>query len=98
MLKKATSLSIPLASLKFPPVVSISYSPSRAKDWDDIVTAHTDEPFVRTWTMLNKKVGKHNLGLADSHNSKNKVKGLSNIGSIKVSLSFIKVYDFDLKT
>jgi hypothetical protein len=39
--------------------------------------------------MLGKKVGKHNLGLAD-HKSKNKVKGLGNIGSIKVSLSFIK--------
>lgn len=98
LLKKATSLSIPLASLKFPPIASISYSPSRAKDWDDIVTAHTDEPFVRTWTMLGKKVGKHNLGLADNHKSKNKAKGLGKIGSIKVSLSFIKVYDFDLKT
>jgi U3 small nucleolar RNA-associated protein 21 len=90
LLKKATSLSIPLASLKFPPIVSISYSPSRAKDWDDIVTAHTDEAFVRTWTMLGKKVGKHNLGLADIHKSKKKAKGLGNIGSIKVSLSFIR--------
>ncbi|KAF8809021.1 Utp21-domain-containing protein [Phlegmacium glaucopus] len=83
LLKKATSLSIPLASLKFPPVVSISYSSSRAKDWDDIVTAHTDEPFTRTWTMLGKRVGKHSLGLADSHKSKNKGKDLGNIGSIK---------------
>ena len=91
-MKKASSLSIPLASLKFPPVVSISYSPSRAKDWDDIVTAHTDEPFVRTWTMLGKKVGKHNLGLADTHKSKSKVKGSGNVGSIKVSLSFINDY------
>jgi hypothetical protein len=47
--------------------------------------------------MLGKKVGKHNLGLADSHKNK-KVKGLSNIGSIKVRLSFIKGYDFNLET
>jgi hypothetical protein len=47
--------------------------------------------------MLGKKVGKHNLGLADSHKSKSKAKGLGNVGSIKVSLSFIKAYDFDLK-
>jgi U3 small nucleolar RNA-associated protein 21 len=91
LLKKATSLSIPLASLKFPPIASVSYSPSRAKDWDDIVTAHADESFIRTWTMLGKKVGKYNLGLADSHKSKNKGKDLSTIGSIKVILSFIKM-------
>jgi len=46
--------------------------------------------------MLGKKVGKYNLGLEDSHKSKNNTKGLGNIGSIKVSLSFIKDYDFDL--
>lgn len=94
LLKKATSLSIPLASLKFPPVASISYSTSRTKDWDDIVTAHTDEPFARTWTMLGKKVGKYSLGLADNHKSKNKGKSLGNIGSIKVILSFIKRHAF----
>jgi len=60
--KKATSLSIPVASLKFPPIVSISYSPTRAKDWDDILTAHTDETFTRTWSMLNKRLGKHSFG------------------------------------
>ena len=98
MLKKATSLSIPLASLKFPPVVSLSYSRSRAKDWDDIVTAHTDEPFARTWTMLAKKVGKHNLGLVDSHKSKNKGKDLRNIGSMKVAHVLHKPAILDLKT
>ena len=64
-MKKATTLSVPLTSLKFPPVTAISFSSARAKDWDDIVTAHTDELFIRSWTMLGKKVGKHNLSFVE---------------------------------
>ncbi|KZT71306.1 Utp21-domain-containing protein [Daedalea quercina L-15889] len=63
--KKATSLSIPLTSLKFPPVVAIAYSTTRAKDWDDILTAHAEETFARTWTMKDKKLGKHVFGFGD---------------------------------
>ncbi|KAH8106793.1 Utp21-domain-containing protein [Cristinia sonorae] len=62
--KKANKLSIPVASLKIPPVSAISYSSARSKDWDDILTAHADEDFVRTWTMKDKKIGKYSLSLS----------------------------------
>ncbi|KAJ3918095.1 Utp21 specific WD40 associated putative domain-containing protein [Lentinula edodes] len=70
--KKASGLSIPVANLKFPPITAISHSPTRTKDWDDILTAHTDETFARTWTMQNKKLGKHNFGFADTSRAKGK--------------------------
>lgn len=63
--KKATSLSIPLTSLKFPPVIAIAYSTTRAKEWDDILTAHAEETFARTWTMKDKKLGKHVFGFGN---------------------------------
>jgi U3 small nucleolar RNA-associated protein 21 len=81
--KKATSLSIPVASLKIPPINSISYSTARSKDWDDILTAHTDETFARSWTMLNKRLGKHTLGFADPVKGKSKERNV--LGSIKVN-------------
>ena len=84
--KKATSLSIPLASLKFPPITSISYSTSRSKDWDDIFTAHTDETFARSWTMLGKKLGKYSFGFADPGKGKAKAKQQTPLGSVKVDL------------
>ncbi|KAL6305314.1 Utp21-domain-containing protein [Sparassis latifolia] len=62
--KKATSLSIPIESLKFSPIIALSHSTTRTKDWDDILTAHTDETFARTWSMKDKKVGKHTFGFA----------------------------------
>jgi U3 small nucleolar RNA-associated protein 21 len=82
--KKATSLSMPIASLKSPPPInSISYSTTRSKVWDDILTAHTDETFARSWTMLNKRLGKHTLGFADSVKGKSKERNV--LGSIKVN-------------
>ncbi|KAF8077591.1 Utp21 specific WD40 associated putative domain-containing protein [Lyophyllum atratum] len=79
--KKATSLSIPLASLKFPPVTSISYSSARAKDWDDILTGHSEETFARSWTMLNKRLGKYSFGFSDV--AKSKAKEHAPLGSVK---------------
>lgn len=88
--KKATSLSIPLASLKFPPITSMSYSTTRSKDWDDILTAHSEETFARSWTMLNKKLGKHNFGFNDA--VKGKAKERPVLGSVKVLTIFQNMY------
>ncbi|KAF8586540.1 Utp21-domain-containing protein [Ramaria rubella] len=65
LMKKATSLSIPITNLKFPAVSSLAFSSTRSKDWEDVLTAHTDESFARTWSVLNKKVGRWTFGTAD---------------------------------
>ncbi|KAK7054659.1 rRNA-processing protein utp21 [Paramarasmius palmivorus] len=80
--KKASSLSVPVASLKFPPITAISHSSARSKDWDDILTAHTDETFARCWSMQNKKLGKHSLSFAEAAKSKGKGR-LPPLGSVK---------------
>jgi U3 small nucleolar RNA-associated protein 21 len=49
--------------------MSMSHSSARAKDWDDIVTAHMDESVVRTWSMQNKKLGRH-LDFSDMSDKK----------------------------
>ncbi|THH13858.1 hypothetical protein EW146_g6403 [Bondarzewia mesenterica] len=67
---------VPIASLKLPPITAISYSTTRWKDWDSIMTAHTDEPFARTWNMLQKKKGSHTLGFESNGRGKT-------IGSVK---------------
>lgn len=75
--KKASTLSIPLTSLKFPPIVALSYSTTRSKDWDDVLTAHTDESCARTWSTLNKRLGKHTFTFTES------AKGKARVGSVK---------------
>ena len=49
------------------------------------MTAHTDETFARTWTMQNKKLGKHSFGFADAATVKGKGKERAPLGSVKVS-------------
>ena len=78
-MKKASALSTPIASLKFPPIIAMSHSTGRAKDWDDIVTAHSNEGFARSWSLLNKKHGKHSF----KFDADEKRKGPP-IGSVKV--------------
>lgn len=51
------------------------------------MTAHTDETFARTWSMLQKKKGNHALGLAEGSKKKT-------VGSVKVGrpLRLIKLH------
>ncbi|KAF5373929.1 hypothetical protein D9758_000754 [Tetrapyrgos nigripes] len=80
--KKATNLSIPIASLKFPPITAISHSSARSKDWNDILTVHSDETFARTWSMQSKKIGNYTLGFANADKGKGKERPPP-LGSVK---------------
>ncbi|KAF6761650.1 quinon protein alcohol dehydrogenase-like superfamily [Ephemerocybe angulata] len=46
-----------------PPSNSPQSPPSPTKDWDDILTAHADETFARTWTMHWHDAGKRKATL-----------------------------------
>ena len=72
--KKAASRSTPLSSLKFPPVTAVSHSSTRAKDWDDVITAHSEDPLARTWTLPSKRTGKHTFKAQDGVKMKRKEK------------------------
>jgi U3 small nucleolar RNA-associated protein 21 len=85
-------LSLPVGALKLPLVTALSYSCTRSKDWDDILTAHMDEVIARTWTMQSKRLGKHSLKLQEDTKSKKSVgsvKVMFLIGRNKLSLNFI---------
>ncbi|GAA6062774.1 hypothetical protein JCM10212_006887 [Sporobolomyces blumeae] len=56
--RKATRLDVRPSSLKLPLITSLSYSTSRSKDWDDVVTVSSEEARGRTWSVEGKRVGK----------------------------------------
>ncbi|KAH8827004.1 Utp21 specific WD40 associated putative domain-containing protein [Flagelloscypha sp. PMI_526] len=70
--RKAANMSISVASLKFPHITSMSFSTTRAKDWDNVLTGHAEDTFARSWSMQNKKVGKHTFGFAEDIKGKGK--------------------------
>ncbi|KAL7415398.1 WD-repeat protein [Mrakia frigida] len=70
--KKSSSLSLPLSSLKLPPIKALSWSSARTKDWDDVLTVHAPSTSAgigaagadtaRSWSGKDKKLGKWALG------------------------------------
>lgn len=52
-------MGVSASALKFAPVTGMSFSAARAKDWDDLLTAHKDESVGRTWSVQNLRLGKH---------------------------------------
>ena len=89
LIKKATSLSTPVANLKLPPITQLSYSSTRSKDWDDVLSAHKHESVARTWTIRDKKLGKWVLNVNEAAGTKEKSKKKKNtsVGSVKVRSS-----------
>ena len=59
--RKAKHLGVSASELKLPVITSLSYSASRSKDWDDIVTVSEGESLGRTWSAEGKRVGKWTL-------------------------------------
>jgi U3 small nucleolar RNA-associated protein 21 len=60
----------------------MSFSTTRAKDWDNVITGHAEDTFARSWSMQNKKVGKHTFGFAEDIKGKGKER--LTLGSCKV--------------
>ncbi|EGW33174.1 uncharacterized protein SPAPADRAFT_136717 [Spathaspora passalidarum NRRL Y-27907] len=50
---------------KFPEITAIASSQAREGEWENIVTAHKDEPFARTWDSRSKRVGRYELKTID---------------------------------
>ncbi|KAJ9115237.1 hypothetical protein QFC20_001104 [Naganishia adeliensis] len=63
--KKASNLSVSVTSLKFQPVLAMSSSSTRSKDWEDVVTAHMNDSYARTWRVQDKKAGRWSLDVQD---------------------------------
>ncbi|TKY89449.1 hypothetical protein EX895_001980 [Sporisorium graminicola] len=59
--KKSNQLSIAVSSLKLPAASSLSFSLTRSRDWDDVLTTHHGRQFANTWTVRDKRMGKKPL-------------------------------------
>ncbi|KAL7423168.1 rRNA-processing protein utp21 [Cryptotrichosporon argae] len=65
LVKKAIGLGVSVDNLKFQPITALSSSSARAKDWDDVLTAHAASSTAHTWRVQDKRLGAHALETAD---------------------------------
>ncbi|GMM31230.1 rRNA-processing protein [Martiniozyma asiatica (nom. inval.)] len=79
---------------KFPPIISLAQENARVGEWDNIITAHQDEPFARTWNSRFKKIGKHKLSTIDNGSAKCvAMSSCGNFGFVGSSEGGIGVYN-----
>ncbi|MBW0470269.1 hypothetical protein O181_009984 [Austropuccinia psidii MF-1] len=63
--KKATQLAASVSSLRMLPISDLSYSTSRSKDWDDLLTSHEGSSQAKSWSVPNKRIGKHSFSIIE---------------------------------
>ncbi|KAK1925552.1 WD-repeat protein [Papiliotrema laurentii] len=57
IIKRALGMGMSADELKLAPITAMSSSSTRAKDWEDVLTAHADEQGARTWRVLDSRIG-----------------------------------------
>ncbi|KAF9923847.1 hypothetical protein FBU30_006106 [Linnemannia zychae] len=68
--KKSKLLNLKIDELKLPLITSMSASPAKEKEWDNILTAHWNEPGVRSWNYQRKVLGAHIMSPKDGSATK----------------------------
>ncbi|KAH3669146.1 hypothetical protein WICMUC_004985 [Wickerhamomyces mucosus] len=79
---------------KFPEILDIAIENSREGEWENVLTAHKDEIFARTWDSRNKRVGRYNLNTIDGGNVKSvAISQCGNFGLVGSTSGGIGVYN-----
>lgn len=96
--KKSSQLSVSVSSLKLPAASSLSFSLTRSRDWDDVLTTHQGRQFANTWTVRDKRMGKKPLSasaqrkiIAEARTAC--VSACGNFGLIGNSEGLVEVYN-----
>ncbi|SCV04690.1 LANO_0G11760g1_1 [Lachancea nothofagi CBS 11611] len=81
---------------KFPEILSMSIENARQGEWENVVTAHKDEHFARTWNLATKRVGRWTLATIDDGLAKSvAISSCGNFGFVGSSNGGIGVYNLE---
>ncbi|KAG0298509.1 hypothetical protein BGZ97_004027 [Linnemannia gamsii] len=92
--KKSKLLNLKIDELKLPLVTTLAASPAKEKEWDNILTAHWNEPGVRSWNYQRKALGAHIMSPKDGSATKTvAVSSCGNFGFVGSALGGIDMYN-----
>lgn len=79
---------------KFPEITAIDYQMNKQNQWDNILTAHKNQTFARTWSASRGIVGSHMLQTIDGGLVKSvSISGCGNFGIVGSSNGSVAVYN-----
>ncbi|KAK3815988.1 MAG: WD40-repeat-containing domain protein [Linnemannia gamsii] len=92
--KKSKLLNLKIDELKLPLVTTLAASPAKEKEWDNILTAHWNEPGVRSWNYQRKALGAHIMSPKDKSATKTvAVSSCGNFGFVGSALGGVDMYN-----
>ncbi|KAF9189420.1 hypothetical protein BGZ51_009596 [Haplosporangium sp. Z 767] len=92
--KKAKLLNLKIDELKLPLITTVAASPAKQKEWDNILTAHWNEPGVRSWNYQRKALGAHIMNPKDGSATKAvAVSTCGNFGFVGSALGGIDMFN-----
>lgn len=93
LVKKAIGLGVTVDHLKFPQITAISSSSMRSKDWEDVLTAHSEDAVARTWRVQEKRLGPWTFELEDGYAQSVCVTACGNFGFAGSSTGEIRMWN-----
>ncbi|KAF8937957.1 hypothetical protein BGZ47_008784 [Haplosporangium gracile] len=92
--KKSKLLNLKIDELKLPLVTTLAASSAKEKEWDNILTAHWNEPGVRSWNYQRKTLGAHIMSPKDGSATKTvAVSSCGNFGFVGSALGGIDMFN-----
>jgi len=84
IISKAKRYGTSVEELKLPPILDFDSSPSKEREWDNIITCHQDHNKAYTWNFENKVQGRHTLISTGPKNSAIKSVAISSCGNFGI--------------
>lgn len=91
MAKKASALGVPVKTLKWNPIVRISSEATRSKDWEDVITMHEGDAYVRSWRLQEKKAGRWAMEIEDGSVSVSRRRYRGHLWGMQLTISIALV-------
>ncbi|KAF9316671.1 hypothetical protein BG003_001695 [Podila horticola] len=92
--KKSKLLNLKIDELKLPLITTVAASPAKEKEWDNVLTAHWNEPGVRSWNYQRKALGSHIMNPKDGSATKTvAVSVCGNFGFVGSALGGVDMYN-----
>lgn len=92
--KIASKLKISEEEVKLPEVSGIDVFETKTLKWDNMITSHKNQTFVKTWRFDRKTIGQHSLEASDksiiSHTS---ISSCGNFGILSTMSGLIEIYN-----
>lgn len=93
LIKKAIGLGVSVDNLKYPPVLGMASSSTRSKDWEDVLTAHSEDSVARTWRVSEKRLGQWAFEVEDGEVQAVCVTACGNFGLAGSSTGEIRLWN-----